>query len=277
MGIIATTDGSAASGVITYWRLEGKLKLTRLKEAWLARGLKEEEVPGTPGMNTVLRRALETVAPQGSTIKSLKESEGYTVLRRTDERDAKQTWRSTMSAWFDTAGRLQVDGADHAAIEQAIDAEADLLHPTDVSPWLVRQAEKCAAVGLREGGGFYFIPAGSDRWESVRDVLKSVSKHTIYLVPAMRSEEAANAVLDALTDEVKTTVNHLTEALAEATTMRGIESKINKCSRVIGKIDLYDKALDMRLTFLREAMEELQSKFVQASVKLDAEKQKEVA
>lgn len=276
MGIIATTDGSAASGVITYWRLEGKVKLTRLKEAWLARNMKEDQLPGTPGMSTVLRRALETVAPQGSTIKSLKESEGYTVLKRTDEHDAKQTWRSTMSAWFDAAGRLQVDGADHTAIEQAIDAEADLLHPTDVSPWLVRQAGRCQAVSLREGGGFYFIPAGSDRWEQVRDVLKVVSHHTIYSVPALHSEEAANAVLDALTDEVKITITQLTEALAEVSTSRGVESKIQKCSRVITKLDLYDKALDMRLSFLREAMEEMQAKFVQASMKLDAEKQKEI-
>lgn len=289
--LIATENEATASGVITYWSLSGTISFEKLKTAWIAGGLAEDQLPQPPSAMVALKRAIDHVTPDACIIKPLKDEDGYTVIRKVTEEGAKQKWETLFSAFVSESGRLTVWVADGDSassdvttsdkskklagdIEDYVEIELGTLHSIDISTWLVRMVDhRFSAVSLRDTGGFYFIPRGINQevWERVAGVLDSVSAVRIMTIPAMHSEQASLAVLQALTDEISSNTKNLQEALDEARMgKRALDTKIGACVNMLDKIETYEGLLGERLTDLRGAVDGLRAKYVEAWVVADA-------
>lgn len=283
--LVAVESEKAASGMITYWSLSGKVPHDKLTQAWVAAGLPDSDLPSTPSAIVALKRAIDNVAPTGSIIKPLKEEDGYTVMQKSEEEGAKQKWETKFSAYFSDVGKLTVfisDGDqstmdDHANerakrlaadIEDHMDLELGQLHPQDLSVWLVWMVEKrLKAVSLRDSGGFYFVPRGEtqEKWERVVEVVHSVCDTKVLTIPAMSSEQATLAVVHALTEEVTARTKDMQEALIEARMgKRAMSTKIDSCTDMLDKINTYEELLGQKLEHLHDAVDVLKAKYVEA-------------
>jgi hypothetical protein len=285
---VPETDKDQSSGVITYWRLSGTTDFEALKQEWvsdLPNGyFQEPDLLSPPSPMVALKRAFEDWAPPGAMIKPLKDKDGYTaILRVGSEQEAQQRWQSERSAWFEkhTPGmprwisemlrtwfRYPLDVNAGANLENAYNVELGKLHPSDMSSWFVRMAERLQAVSLRDTGGFYFVPrAQVARWEKFSEIVGRVSDHQIMTIPAMAGEQAALAILTALTEEVTSQTQQMYEALeAEKYGKRAIATKIDACSAMLTKIGSYEILLGQKLESLADSAQQLRAKFVQAEM-----------
>lgn len=280
--IVATNDDRSASGIITYWALSGEMEYATLKQAWEDAGMDMRDLIQPPSGMVALQRAIKEVSPDGSIVKPLKEQDGYTVIRKVKEKGAVQKWETEFSAYISETSQLTVfvESGDHrqerelaAKIEDQVDKEIGTLHSIDVSNWLVKMADRVRAVSLREQGGFYFIPKGpyANYWEEMSKVLHQTSAVRILYIPAMHSEQASLAVVHALTEEVHASTRRMQEALDEARMgKRALDTKIQTCTGMLEKIAGYEDLLGEKLNTLREAVDGLKAKYVEAWVLEDA-------
>lgn len=283
--LIATESDTGASGVITYWSLSGSANHATMLSAWVMAGMNEDDFIKPVSALVALRRAVEEVGPAGCLVKPLEQTEeGYTCLIPTQSKGKKQTWQTIFSAFITQAGKLDVWVEDDEVLQQdprklaghiedQMMVELGTLRAMDISMWLVKMADRVRAVSLRESGGFYFIPKGvnQDMWERTATVLAHTSAARIMTIPAMHSHQATLAVVQALTDEISASTKSMQEALDAARMgKRALDTKIGTCADMIEKIDTYEGLLGAKMTEMREAVDTLRAKYVEAWVVADA-------
>lgn len=293
-GVVAVDQHVPSAGAILWWRLSGRVDYDALKAAWLAAGLEEKDMPSACSPATALRRAANTLREPRLLVRPLGKGSGFAIVKEmladaydTAERlgakpaNRELEYEVQCKITLDAVGRIDVEvvGESTPAIERmskqvrsAYEDALGQLETEDFSNWLVRLMPRLDALSLRDTGGVYFIPPSStERLGLVAGVLGTVTSHVINRVPAMRSEEAVSAILDALTTEADSEAAAMEKDLEDAKLgSKGYQNRIGVCDLVESKVTRYEALLGCKLDEIRERLETLRANLTVAVLKADA-------
>jgi len=267
--IVAVTERTAGQcGLITWWRLSGVINYDVLVAAWAAAGLPEGELPSPPSDHDALRRALMPLRGPHTLLRALPNATGFAIVDEEfvdGERDPEYGVRFT--AWIDYADlEIRFEPAIPAeevdAIVQRFTAARRELDASDLSSWLVRRVARHDAVALRDTGGIYFIPeARAAAWSAFADVMRQVGASRVHEIPALRSERAVEAVVEAVIAEAQASVDALTKRIEKGDlTERGLRGQAQRCSQIADKLRLYEGLLDVKLGSMQRIVEEVDAR-----------------
>jgi len=263
--VVALTAPVEAAGAVIWWHLSGCVSLHSLSQAWKDRGWSPDDLPEVPSPKTALRRALRA---QESKTRFVRQVEGGWALveQRQVPDSSDPAFVILLLAGLGEDDRPAFARGDETGpeLEAAVGAAFDLarieLEPADVSSWMVWYGLKLSAVPLRDTGGLYFIPAQTlAQWHELATVVREVSRHTLCEIPAMRSDEAVSAILDAVQREAQAEAEAMEAELAKGIGERAINTRLERTEAVEKKISLYEDLLGSKLETLRSRLSVLRS------------------
>lgn len=272
-GIVAVTEQVNTAGAITYWRLSGDVATVTLAEAWEDAGLDPKLLPGLPGAETALRRAMHQYSGPHRLVRPLR-GEGFAlVAEETPEDDLKYAVDFKAKVAGET---VTVEPSEHPyadSLQQSFDHNRATLTTEDISVWLTKMVKRVGAVQLRDTGGMYFVPRQSiDTWRAVHRALKAASAHTVYEIPALRSEEAVEAILDAVQAEAEKEARALEAELEKGLlTARGLKGRASKTEQMLSKIQGYEGLLGQSMDALKKRIEDLKASITVAIFQAEEE------
>ncbi len=275
-GLIAVTDSETA-GAIVWWRLSGQLPIDRLRDAWEDAGLDPSLLPKQPTSTESLARTMREHQSARVLARPLGGRKGWALVQETPAED---------DLAYDTLCTAKAINGDNVAVSG--DAPDELVHKirdsyehyrntlttTDISTWIsAKLIGQVKAIKLRETGGIYFVPR--DHMEIFRQwvgTLRSVSDHVVYEVPALKSEEAIEAILAALMAEADGEVEGMEDELdCEELGVRALKNRERRCEALRSKLDTYEALLGRSLNAMTERVEALQGVVVASMLALDTE------
>lgn len=268
-GIVAVPDMIGGRvGLMTWWRVAATTNFDTLKAEWLKHDLNESELPNLPGDNVALLRALRTCFAEKHCLIRVLHDGVYAVVEE-DADDANRTidpeYEVRFKVWIDMEElEIKFDKEVDEDIADAIFDEFEKarreLRTADMSAWFVRRL--AGAVRLRETGGIYFVPeTQAAAWTQFADIISKVSGTRIYEVPAMRTERAVEAVMDAVIAETQSEVAALTALLDEKEfTARGLQGKATRCAALAAKLKSYEDLLGVKLSAMQSTIEEVDAR-----------------
>lgn len=289
-------DGVPAEsvGALVFWELSGRVDFLDLKEALEAEGL-GDLAPKPPSAETVLIRAAEAVirpeqrAGRRLMVRPLGRRQAWDVVEESVEHDAdkkddelryRDRVRITAGKNGDapTAMPRGVSdlsySADDAVLAARIRAEAPrhegVLTANDYSSWLLGLLQThVRAVGLRDRGGFYFVPRDMvEAWRKLVAVTRAVSGHRMHEIPALHSDEAVEAVLSGVHREAEAQFARLEGYLAGGEwSTRGLNAVERDLAAAQDKVRKYADLLGVALPDLEQKAIQLGGALVVARVK----------
>lgn len=256
---IVAVEPNAAAGGLVYWSLTGAVEYQDLVETLTAEGL-EALAPAAPSKEACLARGMRAcVQSQRQLVRPLgSRAAGYVLVQedvlssddqRPDERNLEYRERVVGYVENDEFHVRSVNDQMDSALAQAVFAEAHaaegVLTSTDISSWLLTVLHKhVEAVTLRDRGGFYFVPAHRlDTWRQVARVVRACSAHTMFEIPAMRTDEAVAAILTGLRAEAAKLMTETEAYLAGEVSTRGLNAQEAKLTTVQEKLAHYAELL----------------------------------
>lgn len=276
---VAIETPTLSTGCICWWRLSESTAYSSLRDAWSAEGLEDEDLPKPPSPAVALRRAMHALRDDARfLVRPLGHGRGFALVRESVT-DGKLSHLTFLSAALNKVGQLVVTAENldpmgegyqrrAAQLQTAFDVQQDALSTEDVSAWLTRYMPKLDAVGLRDTGGVYFVPQGSvNQLEQVGRAFRVASAHLIHRVPAMRSQDAVAAILDALEQEASNEAQRMEGELTEDTLgERGLRNRVNQCDALEQKLTRYEELLDGSLGGIRGRLAELRAGLAAAAL-----------
>lgn len=265
--IICVDAPAGVAGALLYWQLSGAIEHAALAAAWDAEGLAPEDCPAPPTPALALRLAIQSQAHGGRFARSTDDgwvlAEPLSDAESSQAEDGDQRWMaaSVLRARLglaDARGHLPLlcEGDEHLAAIVRAHYEAALVDWPSISAsaWLPRYVlGRCDGLALRCTGGFYFIPpAAMERFHRVRRVLEAVSRHKIYLIQALRTEDAVSAILAALKADTDAAVE---AAVAEGDTARKASSRLEVVRGLRDRLVRYEALLGERYEDLGQSLD----------------------
>jgi hypothetical protein len=276
MNIVAVQGlESGVAGAIVWWSLHGETNVLDLEDAWLEAGGAEKFVAPAPSLETALYRAAQAAASTTrELVRPVQRGTAWDyqiekVAADGDDRKLEYTTavRLRVTKVTDEAGKVLSKhpavlptSSEYAPLAERIRDSYALqraaLQPTDISSWLLWLLDAHVnAVGLRDRGGFYFVPATKlPEWRTVCAVVQKVSQHRMFEIPAMHAEETVAAVLSAVRKEAEDAMGAIETALLEEGEMatKSINAAERKLVAVQAKVDSYVQLLGCDLPDLTE-------------------------
>lgn len=268
--------GTSTAGAIVWWALSGAVDVDRLRQAWEAAGLDPSNVPDAPAPSVALRRAVHELSESRRLARPLEGRKGYSLVA---ERASGETldYAQELTATVDDDGILSIAPWDHtlaSELRAAYHRNREALTIPDISKLLIDFCDALGAVGLRERGGMYFVPnAKVNAYRAAARVLRAVSSHVCYEVPAMRSAEAVAAILDAVKREAAQAQAEL-EAILDAAEVgeRGLRSKVRDVEALERKVAAYEDLLGESMPAIHTRLSDLRARLAEAAIVAAAEK-----
>lgn len=280
------TEQNAVAGAVVWWELSGPCDLGDLCRALEDEGVVANDLlPREVSLDAALWRAADAALPEGAIIRPAAKGgwEAFKERRFVDPDGDSRVELSTMAAGRVRKGEggsevvVKATGpggaAFHDAVQAAVQSYVKTLLPVDVSSWLLEVAgcRHVRAVPLRQRGGFYFVPQGAlVFWRAVQRAVESVSKHKVVGIPAMRTEECARAVLQAVRREAEAAFDEMEAYLRGEVCTRGLNGVQTRLAtagqKLAGYVRLFE---DETLKDLQERAEKL--KGAEAAVRLAKE------
>jgi hypothetical protein len=270
------------AGSAVWWRLSGGLNLAALEAAWVEAGLDPELLPRAPSPQTALARAAKTQAGPRMLVRSLDGGKGWAIVaEKAQGEDLDYAVEARLG--LNAAGQLVVKPVDHKRADELAASYrrhlTDLIQ-ADVSPWLTKLMGTVHAVSLRDTGGVYFVPRTHlDMWRAMVAAIRKASSHAVLGMPCMRTDEAIEAITDAIAQEARAEAEALEEELAKAQSgdadapklgSRALEGRLTKADRVKAKVASYEALLGQKLDALHERLDEVKAKLARARLTVEA-------
>lgn len=298
-GIIVVEDGAQIAGRMVWWRLQGTLEHDVLVDAWEAEGLDEKLLPSPPGEHRALRRVLGRLrAASGGRllVRPLgRGAEGFALIN--EEADGRTLDHSTVLTTVitkatDDAGIYQLDTEPGPQVEvlgvaraswiaggpqvelQKLFAAACTEHDSgSTSSWLTWLMPRLQAVCLRDKGGIYFLPRDQlVTWDAVLHVLREVSDHAMFQIPALRTQDAVDAILDAVTQEAAALAQRIEQELngSDDIGVKALRTRIRYCDEALDKVGRYEALLGAKLDDICARIDDLKVNVSQAILMAEA-------
>lgn len=266
-------DGQA-TGAIVWWRLSGEVNVDTLQKAWLDANLGGELLPEPPTPHTALGRAMRELAERRRLVRSLKGHKGWGVVDETAT-DTTLDYQLQIKASIED-GKLKVEPSGHTLADEVklkYATYSSTYTVTDTSALLSAVVKSLHAVPLRDTGGVYFVPRNkTDELRRVVTVLKSVSDHRVFEVPALKSDEAVEAILAALISEAdKETSEMETEFDTAELGGRALRTRAGRAESLLSKVKEYETLLGTNLQAITERVAGLKDALVTAALSAESE------
>lgn len=273
-GIVFVPDHEGRAGAVTWWRLSGDVVYAELERVWVEAGFAAEDLPSPTSDSVALRRAVDHFRDNQTMVRAHPDGGFAVVDEYVDDDTGDLEYEVRFHVWIDYEDRtLSFDRtvADELA-DQVLDAFEKYrgrLASNDLSSWMVRRAKALNAVALRDTGGIYFIPEpAAPTWSAFADVVSKVSASRVYELPALKTDRAVEALLEAVVAEAAEETRKLEEALdsADEHTQRGLKGKASRCKAIADKLRLYEELLGVRATDVGQRLVELDARIVEATL-----------
>lgn len=283
--VMAVPDAMRDSaGLMVWWELSGNVALEDLYEALEQSGFPESARPVPPSMEIALSRAVASaLTSKRQLLRPLSRRGSWEVVLEQvasiELADGSKTERCSYSSRLrgsvERSGRGDgspvplLDGPDEDLKRQTLEKlpyYQKVLTPDDFSSWLLTRANALAAVTLRVRGGFYFVPRDRvEGWKRVVDVVRACSDHRMNEIPAMRTDEAIEAIITSVRAEALRSVEALEEYLKQdEVSTRGLNSAERQAAATREKLGHYCGLLGRSVPDLEARIEKL-SGAIQAS------------
>ena len=267
---IAVNEQIPSAGKIIWWRLSGTLDVNEIEHAWKAAGLDPKLLLDSPAPTTALRRAANELAKVRRLVRPLEGKKGYGIVDEHAKRD-ELNWTVECRVKLNAVGQVVIEPKEHPlgpVVKEAYYRHLAECEPADVGSWLVRLVAKVDGIPLRDTGGVYFVPSDQvAQWEKMAAVIREVSDHVVLGVPALRSDQAVDAILDALEVEAAEEARRMEVELAEGKI--GEEARKNRvwhCEAVEAKVARYEELLGKNLTKITSRLQDLRANLCVATL-----------
>lgn len=285
--VIALPQGLAgnSTGAVVWWELTGNISHPALVRAWEAEGLDPTLLPELPSAKVALTRAVDDLAKESTARKKHRVSDAnwlvYDVVAKEGEKaEFIEIFDASLNK--DKSGPVVEvrEGADPGLSRQVRDrffVHQSRLEAQDVGTWLsTKMLSKLQAVSLRNRGGIYFVSRDQvEMFGKIKSALSKVSTHLVFKMDALKSDEAVEAILHAITTEANTQAEEIEKVLdAGGVGARAYKTQREKAEEMIAKVEAYEKLLDKNLEGFRERLGDLAASSMEAAMAADAEKQK---
>lgn len=286
-GLVAVADETEATGAVTYWRLEGTVNHAALCDALTAAGLNLTFFPPKLSAEAALARGMETFKGNGSVfagrktlVQKHKKSNSWAIGTMAEkETDEGFGFTNACRIFLDEEGKIQGRQLEDPtftytklnetveAAEVAYVVALTHLNTVDISAWLVSLATKLSGVALRDRGGIYFIPkTHTETLKKIQTVLKAISNNILYTIPAMKSAESIQAILDAVTSEISDEITAIESELNDETGRRVIKNRIDEVSAMVKKVAGYEELLGLKMPAVAAKLSAITEKLGKAAI-----------
>jgi uncharacterized protein DUF6744 len=285
---IVLKDETKGAGAATFWTLSGDLDLPALTEKWEATGLPKEWLPDTRGPEVAFGRALATLEQGDLFVERVRSTKERALVFKSEiegtlSYETLAKWKLGDSGVEQTFALDAASRSLHEIVQEAFERELNRVNANDVSGWLTRLAcGRLDAVALRDTGGFYYVPpAHVETWSKIKQLLREISGHVVYVLPMMKSEATVEAVLAACLNEAGAEIARL-EAVLQANAAgggelgeRALASKATKAEALRDQMARYEKLLEVKMPDITQKLETLRANLFAASAQAAAEKESE--
>lgn len=281
-GITVVTDEVKEAGAVVWWTLSGEVDLAALGRAWT---FDPRRLPKAPTPAAALRVAVLAQQKKGVLARPLGRNDGWALVDEvtgdggrildhrmsyrvfTEQRKIRVEWRRPDGEWVSAVDNTSV------ALLQGFERALTVLQGSDIGGWLTDQVEGLRGVALRATGGIYFLPkAALEDWRGVAHVLRAMSSHTLYELPALKSDEAVKAIMDAILGEAERAEAAMAADLAAgAFGAKGLQVRAIRCGEVMEKVAIYEELLGESMGQMRARLLTLRANLVAAALAAEAE------
>lgn len=276
--IVTVPDADPNSvGAFVWWALSGPLSLEKLKEAW-SDELKDMPLPEPPGSSTALRRAVLEQQSKRRLARPLADDRtGYALVDETNDPEKALSYSVEVQAWLED-GKLLLKPEGHALtdpLKSSYEKHLWTIGADDTRHWLSSVVlPRVLHLRLREGGGVYFVPNTYIRiFRLVVGAIKHASAHRIFAVPAQKSEDAVEGILESIQNETAYEVERMKKELQEGDLgIRAITSRLAKIEEQIRKTGKYEELLGKKQPDIQKVLEEMKAHLVEAQIRAETEK-----
>jgi hypothetical protein len=283
--IIAMPDmGENTSGAIAYWRLSGAIDYDDLEQAWTKRALDPKLMPSPVTPGTALKRTMQTFKDSSVLVRPLREErEGFVLVH-----EQYVNGRPSYTNGMEVSLVAQMDGTYDLNIANVADEisagevtsvfatwrrQLGILTQSDISSWLVHLVRTVDAVRLRDTGGIYFIPRYMlPLWDTYVAAIRESSSSLVFQIPAMKSDEAINAIVDAMTNEAQEAVEAMAKEIdtwGEEPNKRAVNVRTERLRVLEEKLGKYESLLGVKLDELRGQVGEVGARLAEAALMAD--------
>lgn len=262
---LVVTEAHESAGSMVWWSLRSVRydeMVAKLKEV----GVPDKRLPHPVGPTTALYRAMRRFEDRRHFLRPRPDNRhGWTLVREHVENGEHLRWEAVGSVTLGEGGSLDINGAEHIRDEliKAFHEEQATLSTEEVSTWLTQSLMPLLnAIGLRQRGGFYFIPR-----QAVEQFRREVAclPGDFCEVPAMRTKETVRAVLDSLARESAAGIDAIFTELSEGKLgSRALKTRKVECEHMAAKLSEYEAMLGSSLPVIVGRLEQLQAAVTQA-------------
>ncbi len=282
------------AGAIVYWRLSGEVEYDKLRVAWEEAGLPAKLLPSLPSRKVALTRAFKEMVKhiswkENRDVQATKHKDGWILLENvTEEGSDKVRYEEQFRAYFEGDDRkLVFKPENYRGTEKLLkdfQVNQTKLAQTDMGTWMsTKITSDLTMLTLRDTGGIYFVHRDKlERLTKIKEALSNATQNVVFHIPSLKSDEAVEALLDALVREAETEAKSIEKQLSdldddsipdkEKLGSRALRSRAVACDLMTDKVEMFEELLDTRLDALRERMETLQAASVEAAIRLENEK-----
>jgi hypothetical protein len=271
-GVMAVPDmeaGQGAVGCVVWWRMVGELDVARMRAAWTSTELPEGWQLDHPSDKVAFSRSLHHHFDR---LVRLKGDWEWGVVSEQVEGDEYSGSLATRFRLIE-AGIEQEDGPalDAGKYQEIVSSFLYFRSHViqyDVSVWLCKMMERLGAVSLRDTGGVYFVPAHAvEQWEWIVAVLRGSSGHVLSYVPAMRSGEALDAIIDAVTQETAKLAERLAACASDKELgPKALRSRAADARAQAKKLHEYEQLVGRKVEGLGEQLASLEAMLAAAAL-----------
>lgn len=265
--IMAVTDGLEEAGAVVWWELDGSVSSTDLGNAWTNAGFDPDILPDAVTPRAALKRAMRSLAEKRKLVRPLSGEEGYSLVDETADGE-NLAYNQSVTAIVTDDGTLKITPSGttlHIDIVMSYTEQLRSFDATDISSMLVQFTRTLEAVALRSRGGFYFLPpAALKQFRAAAEVIRRVSKHVFFEIPAMQTKSLVAAVLASVEREAVAEMEAFEKALSDESGSRALKTKMRECQAVASKVSHYENLLGTSLVALQSKLSGLQARLSEA-------------
>jgi hypothetical protein len=273
--VIVTDADADKAGAQTYWSLAGEVNREEMFLAMTKHGLDHE--PRLVEPETALGRALSCLKGRRRFLRNIRKGRWAVVEEGIDvTRDTLKHWEGPIVS-LDKVGRPVLENAtmeEAKAVREAYARALDILDTNDISHWLLTAVSRLTGVGLRKGGGIYYVPPSRmPEWRKHIEVLAECAPDcSVYTIPMIKmTADGARAILDSLTGETIDEADALTaEVLDGSLGVRGLDNRAASSRALLAKVSEYEHLLGTRVDRLRDVIAKLDVDIVAAKLAAEA-------
>ncbi len=255
---IAPANIAGVTGRLVFFRRNGDTPIEDFDAAVEAHFGSGAPLPRKPSHKVALRRTAKTLATGSKYDTHAHPKGGYAVVQKSETEEAELDFATNIRIYLD--GDLLMVETPHHHGPARDDLRASYEHARttytadDFSAFLPRLfVEILGGVSLRDGGGFYFIPASAvgelDRWMAL---IHQATDHRIFGdIPALETDDLLEGVLEAITHEAQ---QGLKDAQVPAEGgKRALKNAGKRLEAITAKLARYEEILGRSLPQLTQA------------------------